>query len=720
MNLIKSLTGRRKFLFGAGVASSSAFIYDKFVGIVDPISQTDIAMAAEKAGAANIKAVSNRYINLLSPIKVGNVVVKNRMIHTVGSPPHFLQGPETFPSDQLRMFYANVARGAGIVLCPTATASGGGGGGAPGGAPAGAGGGPGAQGIQGTGAPSGPAGAPGAGARGGAPGGGGATLDALAALGAGDSLHMSKYDTSDTRVVNYIDQVIESVHCMGSLVAGMGIGGGKDVVESAKKAVDMGIDVIGMSPSDYRDKAAMRATIDQIQAVKKATNLITTMRFHVIHPQLIKETGDEHSDHLTLEEAIELAKAFDGSIDILQFRLAAMMYSHPDGYCQQEGRQDILYISQAIKNSGVKTILAPNGGFQDFAEMEAAIASGKCDMITLSRAWHADYEYGQKAYEGRREDVVPCVLCNRCHGGGQNGPWIAKCTVNPKLGIESAAKIFPIPQILKKVAVIGGGPAGMHAAITAAERGHKVTLYEKNDSLGGLLRLTDFDSYKWPYKRYKNYLINQLKKRGVEILVKTEATPDIIKKKGYDAVVVALGAEPVASKIPGSNGKNVWNAVDVYGREKELGKNVVFVGGEEWGVQTAVYIAKAGHQVTVLSAESYSGFGGEKQLFQTSGPHQGSSLIFVYSHMDNFSAITGVAVTRIAEGKVTYKDASGIEKSINADSVVIYSGLKARQDEALKFYGSAGNAFYPVGDCTAKGGNVQKSVRSAFLAASQI
>jgi 2-enoate reductase len=211
-----------------------------------------------------------------------------------------------------------------------------------------------------------------------------------------------------------------------------------------------------------------------------------------------------------------------------------------------------------------------------------------------------------------------------------------------------------------------------------------------------------------------------VQKTGVEVLLKTEATPALIKQKGYDAVVVAVGAEPAVSKIPGADGRDVWEAVDVYGREKELGKNVVFVGGGEWGVQTAVYLAKAGHRVTVLSSEAYSGFRGDKQLFQSAGPHQGTSLQFVYQHMDNFNAVPGVIVTRISDGKVTYRNADGSEKSVQADSVVVYSGLRARQDEALKFYGSARSAFYTAGDCTGKGGNVQKSVRGAFLVGSQI
>jgi NADPH-dependent 2,4-dienoyl-CoA reductase/sulfur reductase-like enzyme len=332
-------------------------------------------------------------------------------------------------------------------------------------------------------------------------------------------------------------------------------------------------------------------------------------------------------------------------------------------------------------------------------------------MINMSRPWHVDYEYGQKAYEGRGEDVVPCVMCNRCHGLS-GGPWIAKCTVNPALGIESTVKIFPVPVMSKRVAVIGGGPAGMKAAITAAERGHRITLYEKNASLGGLLRHTDFDSYKWPYRRFKDYLVSQVKKAGIEVLLRTEATPEMIKERGYDVVLVAAGAEPTIPRIPGADGKNVYNIVDAYPREKEMGKNVVVIGGGTYGIQTAVYLAKAGHNITVLSSD--------RQLVRSPGPHQLGSLDFVTQLLKNFSSIMEVTATGISDGKVTYKDASGSKKSVKADSVVIYSGLRTMGEEALKFYDSAKKSFYIAGDCTGRCGDVQKSIRSGFLIGSQI
>jgi NADPH-dependent 2,4-dienoyl-CoA reductase/sulfur reductase-like enzyme/thioesterase domain-containing protein len=663
MNITKSLMGRRQFLIAAGVTSGSALAFNKLAGIVDPVLETGVANAADKSGAAE-KGTAFKYNNLLSPLMIGDKIVKNRMIHTVGSPPHFLQGPENFPSNVTRIFYSNVAKGAAIVLCPTVLGSG-------------------------QGAP-----------------------QVSKKEGFGDSIHMSDYDSTDPGVQNYIAQIIEGVHSMGSLVLGGSIGG-SDVVERAKDLQEQGVDVVTMGTRDFKDKNAIRAAMDQIQSVKKATNLIIAMYLTIQHPLLRLETSDSVTRNCpTLDEAISVAKSFDGLVDIFQFRPAAAMGMHPTGWNQEKGKPEAIYLAKAIRDAGIKMLLAPNAGFQDLDENEEFIASGACDMITMSRAWHADPEYGKKAYEGRGEDVVPCLLCNRCHGPGFTGPWYAACSVNPKIGLESTVSAIAPPGKSRKVAIIGGGPAGMKAAITAAERGHKVTLYEKSDSLGGLLKHADYSSYKWPLKKYKDYLINQVKKTGVEVVLKTEATPEIIRAKGYDAVLAAIGADVIVTRMPGYDSKNVYDLMAVYGREKELGKNVVVIGGGEFGVETGMYLAKAGHRVTMLASE--------KELLRVERVHYPEYIVDTYEHLDNFYYILEVVPKSISEGKVTYIDAGGNEKSIQTDSVVLYGGLRQKKTDALKFAGSARNAFLAIGECGGKGGNILNVTRSAFYAASQI
>jgi NADPH-dependent 2,4-dienoyl-CoA reductase/sulfur reductase-like enzyme len=355
--------------------------------------------------------------------------------------------------------------------------------------------------------------------------------------------------------------------------------------------------------------------------------------------------------------------------------------------------------------------VAPYFGFQDLDLNEEHIATGKADMIGMGNAWITDWEYGKKAYEGRGDDVVPCIRCDKCHGLSFDGPWFSLCSVNPKLGIDTAVRMIDPPSVTKNVAVIGGGPAGMKAAITAAERGHKVTLYEKNGFLGGLLRHSDFSPYKWPLMDFKDYLVRQVNKSGVKVLFNAEATPEMIMAKGYDAVLVALGSDPVIPNIPGADGKNVWNVVNVYGKEKALGKNVALIGGGEIGSETGMYLARAGHNITALTSE--------KELLAPKGPHQQTTIIGVYESMDNFNIITEVTVTGISDGKVTYKNTKGSKKSVQADSVVIYAGFKPRQDEALKFSGSASQMFI-LGDCNSIGGGVQAGQRSAYFAASMV
>ncbi len=677
MSLIRSFMGRRQFLVAAGVASTVALARKKLSGVITPFARPDEAIASEVSAVAPMTGAGGSYPHLLAPIKIRNVIVKNRMFNRAGAPPHFLQGPENFPAAVLREYYATMARGAAIISPRF--------------------------------------------------GGGPTSRKGLR----GDSAHMPIFDSSDPGVQNYLAQIVEGIHSMGSLVIG-GMGGpggmrgggpggaktGKAAIEAAltqaKQLEDQGYDVMGtMGVQNLNDKRAVEQAIEEMEAIKRATNLILTMSVRVKHPDLPPETNDGQSMNLiSLEDGIAMAKAFDGHADVLMVTIGSGMGSHPTNWNMREDRPLTLKICKAMKDAGVKMLLAPNGGYHNPDLTEKFMSEGLIDMVVLARAWNADDEYGQKLYDGRGDEIKPCILCNKCHGLSMNGPWVTVCSVNPRLGLDSTVKTITPPLFQKTVAVIGGGPAGMEAAITAAERGHKVTLYEKSDALGGLLKHSDYSKYKWTLKEYKDYLIRMVNKKGVTVKLNTTATPEMIKAKGYDAVIAALGAEPSHPKMPGSDAKNVMTGLEVYGRQDELGKDVVFIGGGEWGVETAMYLAEKGHNVMVLSPE--------KELLRLDRVHYPEFIIDTYDHMKNFDYLTSVIPTRISGKKVYYKDASGAEKSVKGDSVVIWGGLKARTDEAAAFGTCPTKAYYAVGDCTVKGGNVQKSVRSAYFAAAQI
>jgi NADPH-dependent 2,4-dienoyl-CoA reductase/sulfur reductase-like enzyme len=647
MGLIRSILGRRQFLIAAGISSTSALAYKKLAGAAGPLFQTDLARAAGTPASAETKTGNGKYKHILSPLKIRNVIVKNRLFYTV-SIPQYLMGPETYFSDVVRAYYANIAKSAAIVTPRLQT------------------------------------GLPGA-------------THKTSIL---DQAHMMLLDHENPAVQNYTDQMIEGIHSMGSLVVAPDNPTGRtveDMVASARKIEDQGYDVVNMNVNT-RDKASARASVQQMQAVQAATRLIIvgTLRF-----------GQGGTPDI--EGIIESAKMMEGGVDILRMGGGSAITFNQ---YKEKGSPDVIRISQAIKESGVNIFTMPGGGFGDPDIMEDAIASGKCDMITLARALIADPDYGRKLLEGRGDDIVPCTLENRCHGDSFTGPWISVCCVNPRLGLESACKVIDGPTTPKKVAVIGGGPAGMKAAITAAERGHRVTLYEKSDSLGGLLRHADYSPFKWPIKDFKNYLVRQVEKAGVEIHLNSEATTEMIKAKGYDMVLAALGSEPVVSKIPGSDGKNVYDIMTAHHSEKSLGKRVVFVGAGERVVETALFLLETGHHVTILTADA--------ELLKVNRVHYPDELIRITDDLENFSFILKATTTRISNGKVYFRDADGEENSVRADSVVIHGGFKPKQNEAMDFSESAGTAFFAIGDCSGRCGNIQKSIRSAYFTACQI
>lgn len=702
MSLMKSLLERRRFLIAAGVTSTSALAMNTLAGVMGTGSQPNSAMAADRTGAAS-KLSTNKYPHLLSPLKIRDRVLKNRILHTP-SPPHSLQGPENFPADPYRSHYSEIAKNAAIVTM-----------------------------VEEFG-------------------------NYPKKYGPNDfSSGMTHYSDSMWEdippVHNYLEQMLEEIHCEGSLICVGKLQGGtvEEAVTRAKKWEDRGYDIVEIGERGWGSLDAVRADLEKLEAVRRATNLLIEAVILPCTPGLSREpemgmpsgagaggrggggmppggggamsggggfqqpTSYADAKGPQMEEVLAMVKLIDGLADIIRMKDVGHCTNHPNSFTMEKNNPFTLKFAEAIKKSGAKIITAPNGGFHDPALNDQWIASGKTDMVAMATPLIADPEYAIKAYEGRGEDIVPCVMCHDCHGVSRTkGPWYDTCKVNPKWGLsETKKKSIRPPTASKKVAVIGGGPAGMKAAITAAERGHKVTLYEKSGALGGLLKHTDYTQWKWAYKEFKDYLVRQTNKAGVEVILNTAATPAMIKAKEYDTVLVATGAEPAVSRLPGADGKNVFNILTAYSDKKSLGKNVAIIGAGVFGTETAICLAKDGCKVTILTSE--------KQLIPEDaiGPHNMENQLDISLSHPNISRVLQAVVTGVSNGKVTYKDAQGNEKSIQADSVVIYAGLKPMTDEALKFSGSAGQ-FLMLGDCTGKAGVLQKTIRSAFFGASQV
>jgi thioredoxin reductase len=715
--------GRRQFLIAVGLASTCALTCKKLAGF-----ETRAALAADTAAAAFIKTADNRCPHLLSPLRIRNRVLKNRIMHTV-SPTYFMQGPENFPTENYRNHYSNVAKNAAIVSMSTHfgtypktwdktrtdafghmsnsiwedippvgnyidqlmedihcegaliyfagdTGQSGGGGGMPGGMQQG-----GAAGGQG-GMPGG-GGMPSGGAQGNMPGGAASGATPGAAGGQGGMPG-------------------------GGMPPGMSSKTDDELVKEAKEAENKGYDVYQLNTS----------SLNAAKGIRAATNLILMGSIRGTRGNMgmgsganaLGLTNDNQPTASELEDGVEQARKLEGIVDFLWIRID----EHPNAWTQDKGKPRSLAYAEAIKKAGIKILTCPSAGFHDPIENDGFITSGKTDMVGMTMPFFADPELVKKVKEGRADDVVPCIACQNCHGIGMSGgPWYSTCTVNPKWGVPNY-KLLGItkPMISKKVAVVGGGPAGMKAAMVAAERGHKVTLYEKDAALGGFLKISDNSQWRWNYKDLKEFFIHQVKKAGVDVKLNTTATPEMIKAGKYNTVLVAVGSEVVASKLK-ADGSKVFNILDVYYKKNELGKNVVVIGAGKFGIEAATGMLKDGHKVTVLTSEKYL------VAPEDSGPHNMRNQETIYSNHPDFSYTLQATVKSITGGKVVYTDSKASEKSIQADSIVIWSGLKPRMDEAEKFIGSADDVLF-LGDCTGGNGSIQKVMRSTFFVASQV
>ncbi|MFC2022408.1 FAD-dependent oxidoreductase, partial [Chloroflexota bacterium] len=301
---------------------------------------------------------------------------------------------------------------------------------------------------------------------------------------------------------------------------------------------------------------------------------------------------------------------------------------------------------------------------------ERILEEGKADLIAMGRRLMADPELPNKVTEGRTNEINPCIGCMECTERLIAGQDTA-CTVNAAMGRESEYRIR-LADKTKKVVVAGGGPSGMEAARVAALRGHQVVLFEKEPRLGGQLNVATLPPHKGDISPLINYLTSQVGKAGVEIRLNTEATPELIAESKPDAVVVAIGGNPIIPEIPGTDRANVVTAVDVLSGAAEVGSNVVIIGGGMVGCETGHFLAeKEEKKVTIIRRS--------ERMAADMGPMVRRRLIDGLKSKQ-VTMLTRTKYEEITEDGVTITTSEGQKQTIKADTVILAAGYKANND----------------------------------------
>ena len=365
--------------------------------------------------------------------------------------------------------------------------------------------------------------------------------------------------------------------------------------------------------------------------------------------------------------------------------------------------------AKEVKDVTCKPVITV-GRINDTRIAESILRSHKADLIGFARQSLTDPETPNKAREGRFEDIRKCVGClHGCVGHIDTG-LAGSCELNPLVGHESDPEYQTVPaEHPKKVMVVGAGPAGMQAAITATQRGHKVTLLEKDGHLGGKLVFSQQVPFKHDLFRFMSYQIHQLDKLGVDVRLNTEATPESVAAMKPDAVISAVGADAFILPVPGVDGSNVLTAEEAYDRVKSgapLGENLVVLGGGLVGCETGLFLAtEAGKKVTIL-----------EMLPEVATDEMHLTRDALLDRLnEHTTVITKARCTGITANGVTYVDGDGNEQTVACDHVILSAGMRPRQDLAESFRNTA-PFFVVIGDAS-KPSNVRNATRTGYDAA---
>ena len=635
------------------------------------------------------------YPHLLSPLQVGNTILKNRMI-CPPSEPHHAQAGENWPSDSLIAAYAERARGgAAIVTCD------------------------------------------------------------------GNSFGPRKggngWDASDPDAQVYMAQMADAVHFYGAKAHGV-------IMMFCPMGMDVSANVpqIRMMPGSRATRTSDKTEIPTEQLyemieqysdlakhmadcgfdgtyihmayrmvlpgrmLSPVTNRRTDefggsfenrIRFPLLLCKRIKEKcgrdflieasvsgHDIEPEGWSLDDTVSFAKAAEGLIDILTIRSMELDNQHPTGFAKSA--TPFLYMAEHIKKAGVNVAVAASAGFFDPDECEKAISEGKADLLSMARAYVSNPNYGTLLSEGKADQIIPCLRCNKCHSPNHN---LTVCVVNPRFGSEKIIDKLALPVDQRKnIAIVGGGPAGMKCAIVAADRGHRVTIYEKNDHLGGMIDHARYASFKWPMLRLLQYF-ERMCLNNPNITVHLDHAPDPreLETMDYDTVIAAVGSVPVVPPIAGIEA--AIPATQVFGHEELVSDNVVIIGGGEIGVETGLHLAQKGKRVTIIEMKDVVAEEAKRVHYYN------MFLDAVEEYRDTLQIILSATCTGISKDGVTYRDSEGTAHTVSAGTVLLAAGMRTDASLAMAYAG-CGKRFYAIGD-SARQGNLQTAIRSGYTIA---
>ena len=392
-----------------------------------------------------------------------------------------------------------------------------------------------------------------------------------------------------------------------------------------------------------------------------------------------------------ISTGIEIAKALDGKVDLIHVSAGSQQdeYSavlmHPGAF-QKHGENAGL--AAEIKKH-VKTPVVTVGAFSEPDKMEAFLEESGVDCIAMGRALIADPFLPRKIMRGKVEDITPCLRCGECQSGLMRNKTM-RCAVNPYIGREMEY-FHPIPtRETKKLLIVGGGPAGMQAAITACERGHKVTLVEKSDRLGGL-KYADNADFKYNIRRYRDMTAAKVMALPIDLRLNTVVTDELVAEVQPDAILACVGADPWALPVPGADGQNVIFGAELQKNDPRVGQRVVVIGGGLIGCEEGIALAREGHEVTILEMQ--------EELCPDCGRMHRLNVLHQIEVAETLTTATGLRCTGIDAQGVTAVDGEGRETKFPADTVVMCAGMRPRSAEVERLSKYCAE-FYVCGDAS--------------------